>query len=140
MKYLSILFLTALFITSCDKSDDVIEGVDYSYHAHVKSPKGETLQMGDTLELNVLFESHSGEPVHNVKVEIASQADPSNVVFDYHDHVHATESSFNYVEHLVINEANGFSASNTYVFTASVWGTEGDDDGLESEETTFSIE
>lgn len=139
MKYLlSMIFILSLTL-ACDQ-DKTMDGIDYAYHAHIKSPKGESYGLGDTVHVNVLFESHSGEPVHNVLVEVYPENDPSTIIFTYKEHVHATESFLDYHEDIVLDDFAGWTTSVTYVVKAAVWGTESDTDGLSSEEVKFSIQ
>lgn len=152
MKYFNLLialaFLSMTFI-ACDKDEDHdhdhdhdhMGGTEYAYHAHIHSPNTDNKHMGDQLPIDILFESHKGETVHNINVKIVSKDDNTKVIYDKPDdaHVHATAGKFEFEEMLLINEATGFSGHSDWLLIASVWGSGGADDGLVRDTVAFHV-
>lgn len=137
----SILTITALFATlfafqSCTK-DDTKEVDKFEYHAHVMSPDDSNKHMGDTLKINVHFESHTGETVHNINVTI-KEATTGTVVYNKPDdsHVHGMSGEYMYSDNVELNTANGFKGHTDYILEAKVWG---DSPGLSEEIETVEF-
>jgi hypothetical protein len=135
------LFFAALGLMTfiaCDKDEDPDPASIYEYHAHIHQPTNTAKMMDDTLQINVEFESHTGEPVHHINVRIFNKVD-STEVYNKPDepHVHDTSGSHTYTDEYVLSTANGFSPG-TWVLEAMVWGHE---DGLEevAEQVEFTI-
>jgi hypothetical protein len=129
-----LILLLALFI-SC--KDDVAPAPTYDYHAHIFSPDASEKHLGDTLHIEVDFESHTGEIVHNINVRIfntTTQTVVYNLPFDSHAD---TQVSYVYNDDLVLSAANGFSEGD-WVIQAKVWG-ETDSEQEEVSTLTFHI-
>ena len=139
MKYTLILFCAFLLLFSCTKDSDDSEGTDYAYHAHIKSPDTEAKHLDDQIHINVLFESHSGQIVHNISVRIWKKGDESNLVYDHTEHAHQIDGYLDFNDDFVLSEANGFEEHSDWIMEAAVWGHEGEDDGYESERIEFHV-
>jgi len=147
-KLLYLLSATAILFTAC-KDDDSDhdhehgEDTEYDYHAHIMSPSdADTKALGDTLHIHVDFESHAGEPVHNVNVRIYSKADNTEVYsapIGEEQHVHAMSGMHTFEADVILSEADGFAAATDYVLEAKVWPHEGEEGEVMSS-LEFSIQ
>lgn len=146
MKYLNniikLTFLIFLMASCGDDNDDHEHNEDavYEYHAHINAPSSDTKVLGDTLQIKINFESHTGEVVHHINVQMFNAGDASNVIFNEPDdaHIHAHEGSYLFEKTLILSEENGISAHTDYTIKASVWGAKADEE-LEEEEVTFHV-
>jgi len=112
------IFPLALLI-SC--KDDVAPAPTYDYHAHIFSPLSTEKHLGDTLHMEIEFESHTGEIVHNINVRIFN-ATTQTVVYNLPTDPHTdAQGSYEYHDDLVLSAANGF-AEGDWVIQAKVWG------------------
>lgn len=140
-KNIFLSILAAFFLQSCEKEpvNNPDNTIDYMYHAHILSPNGADKTMGDMLHITVQFESHSGETVHNVSVEIKNLT-TGTVVYSKPDdsHVHETGAQYTFSESTYLNEENGFFADSQWVLEASVWGAESNAE-KETEKVYFNI-
>ena len=119
----SILIAGLFAVAACHKHDD---NVDYDYHAHIHSPNTDAKHVGDTLQIEVEFESHTGETVHNVEIKIYNKAD-GTVVYTKPDeaHVHETSGLYEFNDTFILSNANGIDAHTDWVLQARVCGHEG---------------
>lgn len=146
-KLLYLLAATAILFTACKKDDDSDHDHDhdteYDYHAHIMSPAdADTKALDETLHVHVDFESHTGEPVHNVNVRIYNKADNTDVYSaptGEEQHVHAMSGMYAFEADVVLSEANGFAAATDYVLEAKVWPHEGEEGEVMSS-VEFSIQ
>lgn len=140
MKNIILIAIIIFPFYSCVKENNDMEpGTEYAYHAHIKSPDPEAKHLNDTIHINVLFESHSGEIVHNIKIEIRDKEDVNNVAYLHEEHVHE-EISYDFHEDLVLSAENGFKGSTDWIMEASVWSHDAEeDDSLVAEEIEFHI-
>jgi hypothetical protein len=116
---LHFFILPLAVLISC--KDDVAPGPTYDYHAHIFHPDASQKHIGDTLHMEIEFESHTGEIVHNINVRIfnaATQAVVYNLPTDPHTDA---QESYEYHDDLVLSAANGFSEGD-WVIQAKVWG------------------
>ncbi len=124
-RYLFILLpIITLNFMACEKQvPDVTEEVDFKYHAHIHAPTNTTKHMGDTLVLNIEFESHSGVAVHHVNVRIYKKADQTEI-YDAPEeaHVHAMEGKYIFKDEIAITPENGMEGHTDWVLEARVWG------------------
>ncbi|MBK8955929.1 MAG: hypothetical protein IPM34_10285 [Saprospiraceae bacterium] len=124
MKYLLgliTIFSTVLFLNSC--SDDDHDST-FDYHAHIHHPHANaSFQIGDSLLIEVEFESHTNNTVHHVNVKIADESN-GTVVYDKPQdaHVHETSGKYVYEDVILMGAQNGFQTGKTYKLTAKVWG------------------
>lgn len=133
------LVFGALFFTSCDKDDEKKDVVDYAYHAHINSPNNDTKHIDDTVHVHIVFESHSGEPVHHVNVRVFDKADGTELYNEPSSaHVHAHDGVYEYHDDIVLSVENGFAAHHNYVLEAKVWGEEAGE-GEEIESVEFHV-
>jgi len=124
-----LILLLALFI-SC--KDDVAPAPTYDYHAHIFSPDASQKHLGDTLHIEVDFESHTGETVHHINVRIFNATTFTEVYNLLSDPHTDTPESFEFQDDLVLSAANGFSEGD-WVIQATVWGVT---DGEQAEVST----
>jgi hypothetical protein len=141
MKYLvlSLGLGCALAFTGCKDDEEPVQP-EFEYHAHVHSPDASDKHIGDTLHIEVQFESHTGTTVHHVNVRIYNKATGTEVYNAPDDaHVHASSGEYLFEDTLILSQLNGFMEHTTYVFEAKVWGH---DDGVEetTEEVEFHVE
>lgn len=132
-----ISICTFLMVSCSDKHDDSV----YEYHAHIESPANNaTKKINDTLQITVDFESHTGQTVHHINIQIKNKSN-STVLFNepLSAHVHETDGMYTFQQNLILSVANGFTANSSYTLTAKVWGEQ---DGEEEEVETieFKIE
>lgn len=127
-KLILVSFLaTTVLLTSCkdddsETMDDNNNSLDYT--SQIMSPSSDDKKVGDKIDLNILFESDSGETLHHAKVKIYNKADNSIVVYDQPDeaHVHETDGKFELVDEFVLSEANGVEGHTDWVLEAKAWG------------------
>ncbi len=131
--FLTILSFCFLSFFAC-KDDDEPTSI-YEYHVHIHEPTTAAKQLGDTLDIEVEFESHTGEPVHHINVRIYNKSTLVEVYnLPVEPHVHDVTGAHTYTDQFVLSTANGLSEGD-WVLEGKVWGHE---DGLE--ETTEKVE
>ncbi|HMS30218.1 MAG TPA: hypothetical protein PKD32_10215 [Saprospiraceae bacterium] len=126
-----------VFFYSCKEDKD--STVDYEYHAHIHTPNTDNKNLGDTVHLDIAFESHSGQTVHHVNVRIYRKSD--NVVLynkPLDPHVNAVNGTYEWNDTFILLESNGVFADSDLVLEAKVWG-ENDGDGEEVETVPFHV-
>ena len=116
---------TAFLMTSCDNDDDGTQmHTDFDYHVHINAPTdASTTHIGATLNVDISFESHTGETVHNISVQIKKKEDDT-VVFSHEEHAHAESGMHNYVADIMMDADNNMEPHTDYVLEAKVWGHE----------------
>jgi len=129
MKYFIFItmFLSSfLLATSCGEDEEVIMETEYDYHAHIHTPNAEDKHVGNTLEIDIDFESHAEQPVHHINVRIYNVLDNMEI-YNKPDaaHVHATEGKHEFKDKFVLSNENGVEAHSDWVLEAKVWGEEG---------------
>lgn len=136
MKYAVCLFfvVTLLLIFACDY--DVAPVAEFEYHSHVHSPDAADKHIGDTLHIEVEFESHTGQTVHHVSVRIYNKATSVEIYRKPNDpHVEEISGEYTFEDEFVLSAVNGVTEHTLYVLEAKVWGHE---DGVE--EVTEQVE
>ncbi len=141
--FLSLLLTTVFFIV-CDKDDDDHNhgtNTEYDYHAQIMMPDTSAKHMNGSIHLHVVFESHAGEPVHNVNVRIYEMGNESNVIYDMptEPHIHATSGTHEHHDDFDLTEANGLFPHSNWVLEAKVWGMKSETDGLATETLMFHV-
>lgn len=105
--------------------------VGFEYHIHIHAPDATTKQLGDTLHIDIDFESHSGMSVHHVNVRIYDAITGVEVYSKPDDpHVNDGEAEYAFEDSVVLSAANGFFVQSAYTMKARVWAHES---GLEEE-------
>ena len=108
---------------SCSNDDDDV--VTFDYQSVISSPTADDKVVDDELDINVLFESKTGNTVHHAKVRIFSKDDNTEVYSGPADaHVHEEDGTFEYTDKFVLSEANGIVPDEHYILEAKVWGHE----------------
>ena len=122
-KFLILLFTISMFI-AC--GDDDSQDIQFDYHVHIHAPNTDDKHVNDDMEIDIEFESHSGETVHHVKVIIYKKDDNTNIVYSgpSEAHVHEESGKYTFEDNLTLSEANGFSEHTDWVLEAKVWGHE----------------
>lgn len=135
MKYFLILIATINLVLFACSDDDT--KLIYDYHAHIEQPVKTSFQLNDSFNIQINFESHTGETVHHINVRIINKSTgvevynkPSN------EHVDDPSGSYEFTDAFLLSAANGFSTNSTYVLEAKVWGHE---DGIEEEISKFEF-
>ena len=138
MKYYFFFFALVLSAITFSCKDDEDDALVYEYHAHIHQPDTTLRHIGDTLPIEIEFESHTGQPVHHINVRIFKKSDNTEVYNKPDDaHVHDTSGAYTYEDHFVLSAANGLSEGD-WVLEATVWG---ESDGQEetSEQVEFHV-
>ncbi|HRG69251.1 MAG: hypothetical protein JNL65_03995 [Saprospiraceae bacterium] len=131
--FLTLIAFINLILFACSDDDNQLI---YDYHAHIEQPAATSYQLGDSLKIQINFESHTGETVHHINVRITNKATGIEVYSKpTNEHVDDPSGSFEFTDHILLNATNGFSANSSWVLEAKVWGHE---DGIE--EVTSKIE
>jgi hypothetical protein len=130
---LSILFI-GFTLSSCGDDDPVI--TDFDYHAHIVSPNSDNKKVGDLMEIEIEFESHTGEIVHNIEVIITNDLDKSIVAYSHVEHVHASEN-YTHSASIVLDASNNVTEHTDWTLEAKVYGPEGA--GLVTETIEFHV-
>ena len=127
MNTIKFLFAIAvLSFTSCGDDHDHGDGdTDFKYHAHIISPNADNKKVNDMIDIEVMFESHSGETVHHVNVALYEDGNAENVIFSGPDeaHVHASEGNYTFKHSLALSD-DKVAAHTNWILEAKVWGHE----------------
>ena len=139
--YLSLL-ATALVFTACNKDDDDDHdhgGGDFNYHAHVHAPNTDDKHVGDTLQIDITFEEHSGQTVHHINVRIFNKVS-GDEIYNKPDvaHVHDESGKVDFMDMLILSNDNGVEAHTDWILEARVWG-DGEGVGEVVEEVEFHV-
>lgn len=112
------------------------DDTEYDYHAHILAPNADNRQMGDSLAIYVLFESHAGETVHHVNVRIYQKGTNKEVYNKpVEAHIHETSGEYHYRDTFALSVANGISDDSSWIMEARVWGHEpGEGEAMEAVE------
>lgn len=130
--FLTILSFSILSFFACQEDEPISI---YQYDVHIHAPSTAAKQLGDTLEIEFEFESHTGEPVHHINVRIYNKATNVEVYnLPVEPHVHDLIGAHTYTDQFVLSAANRL-AEGDWILEGKVWGHE---DGLE--ETTEKLE
>ncbi len=134
--FLLIIFSLIAFL-ACN--DDHSTDTGYDYHAHIHSPL-DTMQVkfGDSLKIDVTFESHTGKTVHHINIKILNK-DTNEEVYSMpvDSHVNA-KVEYDFIDYIGIHSANGFGPNTRWVLKALVWGEE-DGEDEESSQVEFTV-
>ena len=139
MKHIFYFLFAASLLTfiSCKDDDDPTPSV-YEYHAHIHSPDAADKHVGDTLAIEVDFESHTGQPVHHINVRIFKKSDNTEVYNKpTQAHVHDTSGAYTYEDSFVLSAASGLTEGD-WILEATVWG-ESDGEEETSEQVEFHV-
>lgn len=119
----SLIWFSILAFPACDHNDDHHMESEFEYHAHIHSPGIQDFHIGDVLEIDVDFESHTGMTIHHINVTIVALPGGDTLYTKPPDaHVHGESGSYQFVDHLDLNQDNGFMANGNYMLQARVWG------------------
>ena len=130
MKSFSLLAIafSLLIVVACKY--DVEPASLYEYHVNIHQPSATAYQQGETLDIEVEFESHTGEPVHHINVRIYNKATNVEVYnLPIEPHIHDLSGAYTYTDQFVLSAANGLSEGD-WILQGKVWGH--DDDHAES--------
>jgi len=134
--FLMLIFSFSLFTTSCNNDDETPMTIDYDYHAHVHTPNADNKHVGDAIEIDIAFESHTGEAVHHVNVRIYNKEDNTEI-YNKPDvaHIHEIDGKFEFEDTFMLSNANGVTEHTDWVLEAKVWGeTAGEGEVIETVE------
>ncbi|MBK8295807.1 MAG: hypothetical protein IPK91_00655 [Saprospiraceae bacterium] len=128
-----IAFANLFFVACSDDDKQLI----YDYHAHIEQPIKTSYQLNDSFNIQINFESHTGETVHHINVRILNKTTGIEVYSKpTNEHVDDPSGSYEFTDSFLLNTANGFSANSTWILEAKVWGHE---DGIEEEISKFEF-
>lgn len=138
-KHLALLSVFIVLATSCVQDDIEPTNFDYVYHAHIIKPLIGVKTHGQALDIDVLFESHVDEYIHNINIRVFSKTD--SVELYNKPLVSRVDSpmAFNFIDTLHLSQANGFISGQEYVVESKIWATE-DGESEESESITFQVQ
>tara|TARA_B100000683_G_scaffold44889_1_gene40947 strand:+ start:800 stop:1228 length:429 start_codon:yes stop_codon:yes gene_type:complete len=127
-------------LCSCSPEDINEPSIDdYAYHSHILEPQGQTKSLNDLLLIDVLFESHVDEYIHNINVRLYSSLD--SIIF-YNKPINSkidSPKAFHYLDTVVLSNSNGFEIGKQYILEARVWAqNEGESEAYERD--TFLIQ
>jgi hypothetical protein len=123
-----LILATVLLVFSCGNHD---HSTDYEYHVHILSPNADDKNVDETLNIEVEFESLSGETVHHIQVRIYNKATNAEIYKKPSDaHIHEESGMYTFEDTFVLSAANGVSANTDWVLEASVWGHEDGEGGV----------
>lgn len=126
-KYFLGSLAIALFVFIACNHDDEPTSI-YEYHVHIHAPDSLAKTLGDTLPIEVEFESHTGETIHHINVRIFNKttlAEVYNLPVD--PHLDDPSGAYTYTDQFVLSAANGLSEGD-WILEGKVWGHE---DGVE---------
>jgi hypothetical protein len=131
-----LFFGICIMAYGCSKDDTHVAVFDY--HAHIHSPDSTARILGDTLKIEIDFESHTGQTVHHINVRIYNKSTNAEVYNKPSDPHVDTPVEYTYEDFILLNAANGFTSNSTWVLQAKVWG---ENDGQEEviEQVEFNI-
>ena len=110
-------------VPACHDDEQALSVDEFQYHVRIYAPDTTARHLGDTLHIDVEFESQTGMTVHHVNVRIYNVSTLVEVYNQPADaHVHEISGVYEFTDHLVLSEANSFSAHSDWVLEASVWG------------------
>lgn len=137
MKHFFLIAIAFTLITVYACKDDGPDSV-FEYHAHIHNPSNADRVVGDTLPIEVEFESHTGMTIHHINVRIFNKSTLTEVYSQPAEaHVHDTSGAYTFEDVFILSAANGISEGD-WVLEAKVWG---DVDGEEevSEQVEFHV-
>lgn len=135
--FLSILTISIVLLIACEHNNDGPVSI-YEYHAHIHQPDSLAKNIGDTLEIEVEFESHTGQTIHHINVRIYDKATNAEVYNKPDEaHVHDSSGAYTFEDQFILSAANGLSAGD-WILEAKVWG-EADGEEETSEQVEFHI-
>jgi hypothetical protein len=131
------LSAVCLFTLGCKDDKDPVSV--YEYHAHIRQPDTSPKQLNDTMHIEIDFESHTGQPVHHIRIGILDLQSLNEVYMAPVDFaVNDPDGDYRFEDDVVLSAANGFHAG-TWTLEASIWGP-ADGEELETETVTFTIQ
>lgn len=128
--YIFALVLFTLF--ACDKTpeNNKEEPIDYGYTIAVNAPVEHTLySVGDTMSLNILFSSTTGEYVHYISTDIYNKEKNDVLLYSVHVHQHVPDS-FQYTDEFVLKDTTKIKIGEEWVLKATMWSHETDSDTI----------
>lgn len=138
MRILITLFFISPLITFLSCKDDVAD-TTYEYHAHVYKPDSAVKHLGDSMPIEIEFESHTGETVHQINVRIYNATTFQEVYNKPADsHVNDPDGQHLFEDSVTLSAANGFAVGD-WILEAKVWG-ETDGEQEEVEQVQFHID
>lgn len=139
---MKLLKITSLFLTlsiafaSCGDGDHSHEL--FEYVVNINSPEAlmpdainkeaADYTVGDVLELDVDFISETGMIVHHVSVSITDLSNDTSIIYDYKEHAHNSNGTFNHTMSIHLLEDAGFYGDSDWMITATVKTDEAHDD------------
>lgn len=133
--FLLVMAWAVLLVYACkDEGPDM----GFEYHADIHQPSNADRMVGDTLPIEVDFESHTGMTVHHINVRIFNLSTLTEVYSQPAEaHIHETSGAYTFEDTFILSAANGISEGD-WVLEAKVWG---DEDGLDeiSEQVQFHV-
>lgn len=128
---LNISLILTITIFSCGDDDPTTEEPKFDYHAHIESPDNSNKHVGHTLDIKVMFESHTGETIHHINVRIYNESSGTEIYNKPSDaHIHEEDGEFIFEDQLGLTEANGVEGHTDWILEAKIWGN---GEGVEEE-------
>ena len=107
MKHFFLIAIAFTLITVYACKDDGPDSV-FEYHAHIHNPSNADRVVGDTLPIEVEFESHTGMTIHHINVRIFNKSTLTEVYSQPAEaHVHDTSGAYTFEDVFILSAANG---------------------------------
>jgi hypothetical protein len=120
--YVALCLTGSIAFLSCDKDDDPMVD-EFEYHAHVHAPNSSAKPLGDTLEIEIEFESHTGMTIHHINVRIYDKTSGTQLYSKPADaHVHESDGEYTFEDTFILSTLNGVVPNVDLVLEAKVWG------------------
>jgi hypothetical protein len=122
MKFPLLVFLltAGMIFPGCEY--DTAPSNAFEYHAHIHAPDVTTKHLGDTLHIEIEFESHTGMNVDLINVRIYDAASGAEVYSKPENALlQGVGAIYVFDDELVLSTSNGFMDQTNYILAARVW-------------------
>lgn len=136
---LTILCLSAicLYTLGC-KGDDEPADI-YDYQIHINTPDASVKSYFDTLDIQIDFESRTGQSIYYIQVSLFNEDDFQTVwIRPANGFINDLDGEYRFEDRIPLNINHNIDRG-TWSLEAEVWGEE-DPDGLTRESVTFEIQ
>lgn len=122
MKFPLLVFLLTTGLTFLGCEYDTAPPNTFEYHAHIHAPDASTKHLGDSMHIEIEFESHTGMNVDLINVRIYDAASGTEVYsMPENALLHGVGAFYVFEDQLVLSTSNGFMDQTNYVLAARVW-------------------
>lgn len=136
---ITTLCLSALCLMAISCKDDDEPADIYDYHVHIRTPDASVKSYFDTLDIQIDFESHTGQPVHYIQVSLFDEDEFQTVwIRPANSFVNDLDGEYRFEAQIPLNINHNIDRG-TWTLEASVWGA-AEPDGEVTESVTFEIQ